>query len=318
MVMTIGTWNIRGLNSTYKQNLIQQWVTKNSLNIIGILEPRILPSNMEAVEAGMGISDWHFLSNIQHDHLCRILVGKNSKRISVTAVHKATQWITCDIKGLEDDSAFRVTFVYRLNTPTECAAIWSYLIIEKTHNTPVPWGIMGDFNAIMSSRDRQGGDSNWYSHMKDYPNYVSQAELIHLLATGMHYTWHNGRTGDATILKKHDWAWGNQQLLTQWKPRFKFLNLWTEKEGYEEAVTTTWNGVACGSLSKIDPTSSGPHWAWPPGMDYPQERNRRIFQSQAKLVSRPSGISAKLQALDIACGLGLALRALVRGQLNYC
>ncbi|KAJ6292966.1 hypothetical protein OIU78_025026 [Salix suchowensis] len=139
--------------------------------------------------------------------------GWNSKRISVTAVHKATQWITCDIKGLEDDNAFRVTFVYGLNTPTERAAIWSYLITEKTHNISVPWGIMGDFNAIMSSMDRQGGDSNWYSHMEDYPNCVSQAELIHLPATGMHYTWHNGRMGDATILKKLDCSGGNSSGL---------------------------------------------------------------------------------------------------------
>ncbi|KAJ6724567.1 hypothetical protein OIU85_022483 [Salix viminalis] len=117
--------------------------------------------------------------------------------------------------------------------------------------------------------------------MEDYPNYISQAELIHLPATGMHYIWHNGRTGDATILKKLDWAWGNQQLLTQWslakatfqtrlsfdhspiilslspspplrKPRFNFLNLWTEKEGYEEAVTSAWNGVAYGNpISKL-------------------------------------------------------------------
>ncbi|KAB5569560.1 hypothetical protein DKX38_003353 [Salix brachista] len=179
MVMTIGSWNIRGLNSPHKQNLIQQWVSKNSLDIIGILEPHILPSNMDAVVAGMGISNWNFLSNIQHHHLCRILV---------------------------DGSVFRASFVYGLNTPAERATIWRYLITEKTHNTFVPWGIIGDFNAIMSSRDRQGGDSNWYNHMEDYPNCVSQAELIHLPATGMHFTWHNGRKGDATILKKLDWA----------------------------------------------------------------------------------------------------------------
>ncbi|KAJ6740176.1 hypothetical protein OIU79_000334 [Salix purpurea] len=279
--MTIGSWNIRGLNSPHKQNLIQQWVSKNSLDIIGILEPHILPSNIDAVVAGMGISNWNFLSNIQHHHLCRILVGWNSKKVTVTVVHTATQWISCDVKSLEDGSIFRVTFVYGLNTPAERATIWRYLITEKTHNTSVPWGIMGDFNAIMSSRDCQGGDSNWYNHMEDYPNCVSQAELIHLPATGMHFTWHNGRKGDATILKKLDWAWGNQQLLTQWplakasfqtrlssdhspivlslspasprrKPRFKFLNLWTEKEGYEAAVTAAWNGEVYGNpISKL-------------------------------------------------------------------
>ncbi|KAJ6419612.1 hypothetical protein OIU84_029680 [Salix udensis] len=98
---------------------------------------------------------------------------------------------------------------------------------------------------------------------------ISAGEAIPNSAIGLHFTWDNGQHGENTILKKLDWVWGNHQLLTAWptskaqfqarlasdhstivltlappplrqKARFKFLNLWTQQEGYEEVVRAAW------------------------------------------------------------------------------
>ncbi|KAG5224356.1 RNA-directed DNA polymerase, eukaryota, Reverse transcriptase [Salix suchowensis] len=199
------TWNIRGLNSPQKQKSIHHWITKNNLDIVGILEARILSANMAKVENGLGLSKWQFISNINHSHLCRILVGWNPKK-----------WISCDVLSQANGSSIRVTFVYGMNSPVDRRALWSYLSSQKMVNNTVSWTILGDFNAITNSRDRSGGDHHWYSHMDEYPSCITQAELNQIPSSGMHFTWDNGQHGENSILKKLNWVWGNHQMLSAW------------------------------------------------------------------------------------------------------
>ncbi|KAJ6401632.1 hypothetical protein OIU84_016937, partial [Salix udensis] len=87
---------------------------------------------------------------------------------------------------------------------------------QKTPNNTIPSAILGDFNAILSSSDRHGGDDQWHSHMDDFPSCIGNSELIHVQTTGLHFTWHNGQHANATILRRLDWAFGNQTLLMKW------------------------------------------------------------------------------------------------------
>ncbi|KAB5534486.1 hypothetical protein DKX38_017572 [Salix brachista] len=98
-------------------------------------------------------------------------------------------------------------------------------------------------------------------------------ELIQIPVQGLHFTWHNSQIGDATVLRKLDWAFGNQNFIMKWplstatfqtrvasdhnpiivslllspprqKSKFRFLNLWTRQEGYEEMVQSAWTSEA--------------------------------------------------------------------------
>ena len=141
---------------------------------------------------------------------------------------------------------------------------------------PCPWMVTGDFNAIMHPLDRNGGDNSWANYMDDFPNCIAQAELMQIKGSRMRFTWHNGRQGDASILKKLDWAFGNHHLLAKWplaqatfqarvasdhspmvinlgpRPprqgaRFKFLNHWTKQEGFDRAVQLAWGARVQGN-----------------------------------------------------------------------
>ncbi|KAJ6737818.1 hypothetical protein OIU85_019839 [Salix viminalis] len=112
MVKTIAAWNLRGLNTPKKQKLVQQWISKNSLNIVGLLETRIRPANMEAVKFGLGLANWKFISNAHMAPLCRILVGWNTERADISMVHSASQWLTCDALSLGDGSTVRITCLW--------------------------------------------------------------------------------------------------------------------------------------------------------------------------------------------------------------
>ncbi|KAJ6684414.1 hypothetical protein OIU85_008047 [Salix viminalis] len=245
---------------------------------MGIMEPRVMLPNIAVVEEGLGMRDWTFFSNVYHGPLCRIMIGWNSNMLEVTILSSGGQWVTCDITRKDEGQLVRVTFVYGSSTSVERQELWHYLKYQKSINDSVPWLVTGDFNAIMRVTDRQGGDRNWYRHMEDFPNCVHESELILLAAEGHHFTWHNRQQGTASILRKLDWAFGNQHLIRLWpqakatfqaridsdhnpihitlspKPpyqraRFKFLNLWADQDGYEET------GTSVTSTKEIPPIS---------------------------------------------------------------
>ncbi|KAJ6889562.1 hypothetical protein NC652_030338 [Populus alba x Populus x berolinensis] len=124
--------------------------------------------------------------------------------------------------------------------------------------------------------DRVGGDMQWYRHQDDFRHCIRQSELIQIPYIGPRFTWHNGQHGTHTIQKKLDWIFGNQCLLTTWpgahstfQPRhisdhsamifnllpvsckrqvpFKFLNLWADKDGFMDTVTSSWQTQVTGS-----------------------------------------------------------------------
>lgn len=71
---------------------------------------------MAATEEGLGLQNWQFISNIHHCHLCRIMVGWNPARVTVSTIHMDSQWVTCDVLNLEDSSTIMISFIYGLHT----------------------------------------------------------------------------------------------------------------------------------------------------------------------------------------------------------
>jgi hypothetical protein len=55
--------------------MVQDWTNKNILDIIGLLETKVAASNMDAVELGIGLPNWKFISNLSSSNHYHILVG---------------------------------------------------------------------------------------------------------------------------------------------------------------------------------------------------------------------------------------------------
>jgi hypothetical protein len=47
---------------------------------------------------------------------------------------------------------------------------------------------MGDFNAILHTDDRVGGDMQWYQHQDDFRHCIRQSKLIQIPYTGPRFT----------------------------------------------------------------------------------------------------------------------------------
>ena len=277
-MFSIGSWNIWGLNNLQTQKAVQEWTTKNNLEIFGLLETKIASSNLSAVTSKLGLPHWHYTSNIDYSTSCRILVGWNPHKISLTCVNASSQWLTCEITTQSLLVPLRITFIYGQNTPAARTLLWNHICQESSLTACIPWLVLRDFNAILHAGDRSGEDINWYHHQNDFSNCIRQAELIQMPYTRLKFSWHNGQQGEHTIQKKLDWIFGNTCLFstfptahsifmprlisdhsamlfhftnpTSVRPRhspFKFLNAWTDRADFMDLVSTSWNSQVNGN-----------------------------------------------------------------------
>ncbi|KAJ6416410.1 hypothetical protein OIU84_002295 [Salix udensis] len=70
-----GSWNIRGLNGHNKQKEVRDWIFKNQLGVVGLLETKVLAANQKAVEEGLQLLSWSYITNGQQDGRVRIMAG---------------------------------------------------------------------------------------------------------------------------------------------------------------------------------------------------------------------------------------------------
>jgi hypothetical protein len=137
-MFNIGSWNLWGLNSFQKQKTVQEWTTKNNLDIFGLLETKITASNLDTIAPHIAISPWQYTTNITSSTSCRIFVSWNPHKLSLTHITSSAQWLTCEITTASSPSIIRITFVYGHNTPADRRTLWNYLSQESSQNTSIP------------------------------------------------------------------------------------------------------------------------------------------------------------------------------------
>ncbi|KAJ6333873.1 hypothetical protein OIU78_010890 [Salix suchowensis] len=185
---------------------------------------QISSNNLDAVLPKVLPANWQAISNVHDNPLCRIVVGWNSDKFEVNMVHSSSQWITCDVLSLSCQDKIRLTFIYGSNSYNIRTSLWQYIKDVSIDNVNIPWALLGDFNAILKPSDRCGGSNAWLNHHNDFPNCIMQSSLQHLPYSGIHLSWHNGQSGDSTVMKKLDWVFGNLALSIKWpQSRVSFL-----------------------------------------------------------------------------------------------
>ncbi|KAJ6693232.1 hypothetical protein OIU85_004036 [Salix viminalis] len=243
--------------------------SKPPLDVFGLLETRVMVNNLAAVQANILPPHWAAITNIHANPLCRIIVGWNTKKLTIRSIQATAQWITCEVSNHLMLSGLRLTFVYGSNNYVERTALWNYMQTASVDHASIPWAIMGDFNAVLKPIDRSGGSNSWLKHHEEFPECIEKSSLHQIPYSGIHLTWHNGQTGENTIMKKLDWAFGNYAFQVRWQaakvfflprqesdhsavilrlavnlhqetPSFKFLNQWTEHEDFMDIVRNVW------------------------------------------------------------------------------
>lgn len=70
---------------------------------------------------------------------------------------KTNQSVTCKVKYIPMQVEFMVTFVNVFNIKEDTVDLWKYLKVISL-GCQEPWFVLGDFNPVLKSEDRLGGN----------------------------------------------------------------------------------------------------------------------------------------------------------------
>ncbi|XP_062080149.1 uncharacterized protein LOC133784898 [Humulus lupulus] len=198
---------------------------------------------------------------------CRILVIWRKTFVRVTIIEETNQYVHCVVKLAGQRHAFCATFVYGLNTMEGRKRLWQGL---PRLNLPVKsWIILGDFNAIFTGKDRNGGKLVSKMELTDSAQWLAGNQVELLKSTESYFAWTNNQDGPARIYSKIDHVFTNEDWLDvfpssiavfRWEvvsdhcscvistttmenmgiKLFQFYNFWTEHQDFKEVVLNSW------------------------------------------------------------------------------
>ncbi|KAH0773047.1 hypothetical protein KY290_010184 [Solanum tuberosum] len=132
-----------------------------------------------------------------------------------------------------------------------------------------PWIVIGDFNSIITPEEKKGGNAHNISKSMPFINCILDSGLLDMGFTGSPYTWCNGRAPKRRIWARLDRALANSEWIQSFsessvehlvrtgsdhapmlistsnslrepKKYFRFLDFWTEQEGFMQVVEDAW------------------------------------------------------------------------------
>ncbi|KAH0638863.1 hypothetical protein KY285_035449 [Solanum tuberosum] len=185
--------------------------------------------------------------------------------------------INYKLKGSHD--RFKVTAVYARCGALDRLKLWDTLE-DATMNTAIPWMVGGDFNTIVDESEKLGGLPVTQNEISDFAQCICACALTELNFTGSCYTWWNGRIEEASIFKRLDRVFGNNEFFSllpnsethhlirqgsdhaplhvicntiqdQASKLFRFLNFWTKHKDFSGLVEEVWCENVTGSPFSI-------------------------------------------------------------------
>lgn len=131
-----------------------------------------------------------------------------------------------------------------------------------------PWIVLGNFNALLSVYDKVGGLSVTNFELQGLESLVHSCNLVDLQSIGSKLTWTNGLVSSKLdrVLVNSQWLMANFHRYADFSPSdclsdhscvvsllnksqcvkkpFKFYNMWTLHEHFQELVAESWTEIA--------------------------------------------------------------------------
>ncbi|XP_021991518.1 uncharacterized protein LOC110888295 [Helianthus annuus] len=268
-MISLATWNIRGLNRPLKQKEVRQIVKENNLRFCAILQSHVGMGNLNKVCKSV-FRNWDWTSNGgQCDKGTRIIIGWNPEVFDVMVLNQTSQVMHVQIWFKGDGKMVFYSIVYAANYYVTRRDLWQQLSMQKVLVGNQPWIVMGDFNSALNIEDKSLGASLISAGMREFQNCVDDIEVFDINSSGLHFTWNQKPKEGVGLLKKIDRVLGNTQFVVEYpsssaffhpyrlsdhcpcilkipktevckRRPFKFANFLIHKPDFMEIVKRTW------------------------------------------------------------------------------
>ncbi|XP_062109524.1 uncharacterized protein LOC133820993 [Humulus lupulus] len=199
-------WNLRGLNGPKKQAAVLNICSKNKVGVGALLETKMRGSKVTEMMVNKFLNWDYYSSSITEG---RILIIWRRVFVKVTVIEETSQYVHCKSRMASQKFPFSATFVYGHNTLEERKILWQSL----PKNSADAWVMLGDFNAVFTAKDRNGGKPVSKAKLLDSSQWFASSHLDVLKQTGSFFTWTNNQDGHARIYSKIDHVFANEVWL---------------------------------------------------------------------------------------------------------
>ena len=189
MTLNIASWNIRGMNMTYKQDEIRSFVNTNRISLIGIIETKVRATRSLKISKAT-LRNWEFIYNNEYHPNGRIWVGWDPSILDLKLEYASSQIMHTSVTIIEKNISFFASFVYGFNPANERCPLWRDIKYISNGIANAPWILLGDFNIVRHPSEMLGGDPTWHPYMNDLNACCYDASLDDLHYSG-HLTWNN-------------------------------------------------------------------------------------------------------------------------------
>ncbi|XP_058733490.1 uncharacterized protein LOC131605112 [Vicia villosa] len=204
--MIIGSFNIRGGGNLIKRKRIAQIVKNGKADFFLIQE-----SKLESVEEGIVKSlwpnekvGWSFSGSsgaaggliiMWKEGECEVLFSfRGEGFLGIKAIHKGFP--------------FFIVNVYSPCSLQSKRKLWKDLLQCKSDFSDGEWCIAGDFNVVVSKRERCGtGSRSRMSEMKDFAEFIRSSNLIDVQCKGKRFSWFGGDGRSMSRLDRVNDCW---------------------------------------------------------------------------------------------------------------
>ncbi|KAL0288240.1 UNVERIFIED_CONTAM: hypothetical protein Sradi_7101500 [Sesamum radiatum] len=218
-MITIASWNVRGLNSV-AHHAVRQFVREKGVQFLGLLETRVRRGNILSVRAGL-LPSWSWFDDYTGPG-GRIWLAWDEAEVGVEVL-MGGQFIHCRLLNKRTLTTYLTSVVYGECDPIRRRLLWGELLQISGAIVDVPWCVLGDFNIVLDASESCGRVAEVTHAMDEFKAFISDAVLVHLPFTGCPYSWHNCSEGSRSLWRCLDRVLVNDAWLDIW-PHSSYLS----------------------------------------------------------------------------------------------
>ncbi|CAN1301344.1 hypothetical protein LINPERPRIM_LOCUS24921 [Linum perenne] len=209
--MTILAWNCRGLDKTFTSKELRKLVRSCSPNFIFLCET-LIPKNRTVKK----LKSLGFFN-------CEIMIGDEAPRglalawrSSINAsIHFILPFAICVCWKINNDLRVYLVGVY-LSNLIQIRSRQFEKITSELLGISDPIACFGDFNALCSFEEKEGGNPINRRSLADFNAFINDLRLIDIGFTGPAFTWSNKHVDHTIIYERLDRFLLNDPWIRQW------------------------------------------------------------------------------------------------------
>ncbi|KAA3458060.1 reverse transcriptase [Gossypium australe] len=190
--MKILSWNVRGLGQSRTVRLLKNKLRHIQPQILFLIETKVTSRKMESIRRRCG-----FMNGIDVD----AIGWKEGINLSLKSYSRSH--IDVEVEEENGVGKWRLTGFYGEPVEQNRRELWE-LLRSLQRGSNLPWLVVGDFNEILFSFEKQGGRMREERQMEAFRKALEDCELADLGFSGQWYTWERGRLASNNIRERLD------------------------------------------------------------------------------------------------------------------